>query len=387
MNKPYDTSSLTPLETLLLGRLSAMETMLGGVVRIVSSQLPTTRNNFEALVIQAGKSVAHAEESAAALLLYRRDHPITEFVSLLTDDKPLSVEEMLKLSEEPAKAIDEALAQYFPKSGISSAVGDIGHPVCIEMPHFLEVWKKPIPLPRDTAGIVDTLTRHISKAKPDAFFIGAMVHPSGNEEPLFVFNNKDQHCLVIAPARMTWYVMTFPDPEFGAAFGGEPFVHHQARVLDLKKALKTIHDAFNTQQPPKLKALLREHDDATTTIQVLLAEIFQTTQIAEVEVHRDYFHYVLRYDASPQGRPIVIVQRVMENGRGLQFCFTPDAPKHGRLLVGGEAVPLVLDDLQPQSKAILIEALTVLAKKVKPPKKTTKTATKAASKKATSKLH
>lgn len=357
-NTPYDLSSVTPLESLLLGRLQAAEAMLAGIVNVVGTQLPASKPTFDSLVQQAGKGIERAEETAAAQWLFLTDHPGSD------TPKTGSYEDALALSEAAATQITDALNAYLPMAGISSMFGDIGHPVCLGLDRFLEAWGLAVELPDQPAEFLEALLKSGNEL---TLYRSRALHPAGQAEPLFIVGALGKHMVALAPARLTWQVITCPS---ALADQAPPFFHRQARVVDLKKALKQIDEIFSGRQTPKLRAFLRERSEATTTIQVLLSEIFQAENPGEVELNREgLFHYAAACGQHAKLNRMVAVQRIEGQNRGLQLGFSPEQPKYAFIMVGESAVPSEIDALEPQTKAILIEVLSALAKKVKPSKK------------------
>jgi hypothetical protein len=360
-NTPYDLSEVTPLETLQLGRLQAAEQLILGLIGVIKLQLPSTKPLLDGLIQQAGKNIDQAEEQAASQWLFVTD-PYD------AAGEPIgSYDEALALSESEGAVITQALSEYLPGAGLASVVGHIGHPVCIGLNRFLEPWGKPVDLPDDPTGFVEAL---LAAGKELKLYRSRVVHPMSQEEPLFIIGGCANHALVIAPARLTWHVVTFPT---ALTLRNPPFFHRQARVVDVPKALKELYEIFGSlRQGSKLRALLREKALATTTIQVLLTDIFQYNAFTMAEACQvDLFHYrgVLR--DHPKFRKVVLIHRVENQGQGLQLLFEPESPKQAFILVGESMVPTEIDAMQPQTKAIVIEVLSALVKNTRPPKKKT----------------
>jgi hypothetical protein len=357
-NQPFDPNTLSPVEQLLLGRLNALESFTARLGGIFSEHSPAARNAIQQSGMQSSLAVVRAQEDAAAIYL----HTVTDPLPAGVQQEPWTLAGLHKASEEAVTAINEALAQYLPLAGLTHALGELPFPVALPANVFLRPWKKPI---QDETTSPAAFLELVLKHKNAVVYESALIHPMGGvKEPLIVLPNIGHHLFVLAPLRGQWMIATFPSGL------DHVFFHRQARVLDVDKVVRGLKDAFVTQQDPAVRALLREHSDAETTIQVLAANVFESGRNEQVDVVREGL-FTLRavHGQHPRlGRIITVAHAIDDERVGMELVFTPANPKHAVIVTGDQVIPTAFDQLKPVTKNLLIEALTALAKKVKPPK-------------------
>lgn len=338
---PYNPATLSPVETMLLKRLEAMEAGFVQLLQVIGQNLPATVQAIQAIGQGAGQTVSASEEAAAASYLTELGYSSTANGEEGSDLAPVIDEYLPSLFDQPhpfSLPIDTLLEGRLEADKLV-AIADDEH------------------MPANLQAVV---------AEPALYLTTAF---QSQLAPTFIVPLDERSWFLLDPFSRQWQLLTWP---VGAANG---FVHRCLEFYNTSVIEKALKQFFLKPLSAKLRGYFKDDASLDTTIAVQIAQILDSDYAGKSTLVIGNKKVGYMVDNHQQlGRILAIV------GEGQtaapQIVFRKDEQQnvsHYYVLMGNQQFqPVPMATLSIQSKNLMRESLTTLVKLCKPSKRSSK---------------